>query len=228
MLVHELNDWDVSPAEAIEIQRRLAPLVIRRDEVGEVRRVAGVDVGFVGDHTRAAVVVLSYPEMQVLDTSLVIQPTRFPYVPGLLSFREAPAILAACERLRVEPDLVLVDGQGIAHPRRLGLAAHVGLCLDKPTIGCAKSLLVGKHGPLGDEVGDTADIVDHGEVVGAAVRTKRRVKPVYVSIGNKVDLPAAIRYTLACCRGYRLPEPTRRAHLAAGSYPVGSQPNKGQ
>jgi deoxyribonuclease V len=217
MIVHQLNAWDVLPAEAVEIQRRLAPLVIRRDEVGDVRRVAGVDVGFVGERTRAAVVVLAYPELRVLDVSLALEPTRFPYVPGLLSFREAPAVLSAFEALKVEPDLVIVDGQGIAHPRRLGIAAHLGLCLDRPTIGCAKSLLVGRHGPLGEEVGATAELVDRGEVVGAAVRTKRGVKPVYVSIGNRVDLPVAIRYVLACCRGYRLPEPQRQAHLAASA-----------
>jgi len=217
MIVHKLNDWDVSPAEAVAIQLRLAPLVVRRNEVGQVRRVAGTDVGFVGENTRAAAVVLSYPEMDVLDVSVVMQPTRFPYVPGLLSFREAPAILAACERLKVDPDLLIVDGQGIAHPRRLGIASHVGLCLDKPTIGCAKSLLVGRHRPVGEEVGSTADVVDRGEVIGAAVRTKRGVKPVYVSIGNKIDLPTAVICTLSDCRGYRLPEPQRRAHLAASS-----------
>lgn len=213
--VRKLNDWDVSPQEAVATQLRLAPLVVRENRVGVVRRVAGVDVGFVGGVARAAIAVLRYPELDVVDVGLAKRPVSFPYVPGLLSYREAPAVLAAVEALRVAPDLLLVDGQGIAHPRRLGIASHLGLWLDKPTVGCAKSLLVGRHGPLGDEVGATAEVLDRGEVVGLALRTKRSTRPVYVSIGHKVDLPTAAHYALSCCRGYRLPEPQRQAHLAA-------------
>jgi deoxyribonuclease V len=139
----------------------------------------------------------------------------FPYVPGLLSFREAPVVLEACERLQLSPDLFIVDGQGIAHPRRLGLASHLGLCFDRPTIGCAKSILVGRHAPVGPEVGDAAEMVDRGEVVGLALRTKSGVKPVYVSIGSGIDLSSAATWVLRCSRGYRLPEPQRQAHLAA-------------
>ena len=216
MIVKHLHSWDVSPTEAVAIQRRLAPLILRDDDVDAVRLIAGVDVSFPGGDTRAAVVLLSYPELAVIETSIVDEPTRFPYVPGLLSFREAPAALAACAALRGEPDLVIVDGQGIAHPRRLGIAAHLGLLLDRPTIGCAKSLLVGRHEPLGEEVGATAEIVDRGEVIGIAVRTRVGVKPVYVSVGHRISLAAATRWVLACCRRYRLPEPQRQAHLAAG------------
>ncbi len=199
------------------IQRRLAPRVIRENAFGEVRRVAGVDAGFPApDVTRAAIAVLSYPDLELLDVAVVEQPTRFPYVPGLLSFREAPAILEAFAKLRLKPDLLIVDGQGIAHQRRLGIASHLGLWLDIPTIGSAKSLLVGRHGPLGDERGATAPILDRGEVVGAAVRTRPGVKPLYVSIGHRVDLPTAVRLVLSCATRYRLPEPQRQAHNAAG------------
>jgi len=140
----------------------------------------------------------------------------FPYIPGLLSFRELPLILSACEKLSSVPDLVLVDGQGIAHPRRMGLASHLGLLLDKPTVGCAKSRLCGYHDMPGVEPGSYAELIDKDEVVGVALRTRCGVKPVYVSIGHKVDLQTARNRVLECCRGYRLPEPTRLAHLAAG------------
>ncbi len=228
--------------EAIALQRRLAPQVVRENRLGEVRRVAGVDVGFpkaaqlrdggeaatqrsAGESSRpagkeaevarAAIAVLSYPELAVLEVSRAQAPVQFPYVPGLLSFREAPAILAAYEGLRLEPDLLIFDGQGIAHRRRFGIASHVGLWLDKPSIGSAKSILVGRHGPLDEEVGAMADLVDRGEVVGVALRTRRAVTPVYVSIGHRIDLPTAARFVLSCCRRYRLPEPQRQAHNAA-------------
>jgi deoxyribonuclease V len=143
-------------------------------------------------------------------------PIDFPYVPGLLSFREVPLLLTVCEKLTEAPDLILVDGQGIAHPRRIGLASHLGLCLDTPTIGCAKSRLCGVHETPGDKAGSYADLFDKGEVIGAVVRTRPGVKPLYISIGHKTSQSSAIDLVLACCRGYRLPEPTRLAHLAAG------------
>jgi deoxyribonuclease V len=147
---------------------------------------------------------------------LVTERVEFPYVPGLLTFREAPLILAAFEKLTVTPDLVMVDGQGIAHPRRIGLAAHLGLCLGIPAIGCAKSRLIGEYAEPENESGSYTELSDKGEVIGAVVRTKAGVKPVYVSIGHMIDLPSAIDRVLDCCRGYRLPEPTRLAHIAAG------------
>ncbi len=211
-----LHSWDVSPQEAIELQRRCAALVIKQRTFGEVRRVAGVDVAFPGSVTRAAIAVMSFPQLELIDVARVDRPTTFPYIPGLLSFREAPAVIAAYEALRLKPDLLIVDGQGLAHPRRFGLACHVGVWLDVPAIGSAKSLLVGRHGPLGAERGATAPLIDRREIVGMAVRTRAGVKPMYVSIGHRVDLAAAVEFVLACCTRYRLPEPQRAAHNAAG------------
>jgi deoxyribonuclease V len=217
MRIRELHAWDVSPTEAVVLQRELAPLVLRSDGPEDARLIAGIDVSFPpGGITRAAAVVLSYPDLVVVETSVVDEPTRFPYVPGLLSFREAPAALAACAALTSEPDLVIVDGQGIAHPRRLGLAAHLGLFLDRPTVGSAKSPLVGRFDALGDEFGATAPLIDHGETIGLVVRTRVGVKPLYVSVGNRISLELAAAWVLRCCRGYKLPEPQRQAHNAAG------------
>jgi deoxyribonuclease V len=218
MQVTSLHGWRVSPAQAREIQMKLAAQVSRIGEVTSPRFIAGVDISVDkedGMGTGAAV-VLSYPELELVETRVVHDRLEFPYVPGLLSFREAPLILAACEGLAVTPELVLVDGQGIAHPRRVGLASHLGLFLGTPTIGCAKSRLCGHHEVPGIEAGSYADLRDGGEVIGAALRTRSGVNPLYVSIGHRVDLSAAIHWVLACCRGYRLPEPTRLAHLAAG------------
>jgi deoxyribonuclease V len=218
MKVKNLHSWQVSTAQAREIQLKLASQVSRTNEVVNPRFIAGVDISVdrVRDEARGAVVVLSYPELKVVETQVVEGRVEFPYVPGLLSFREAPLTLAAFERLETTPDLVLFDGQGIAHPRRLGLAAHLGLFLDTPTIGCAKSRLCGSHQMPGLEPGGFAELVDGEEVIGAALRTKTGTKPVYVSIGHKISLESAIHWVMRCCRGYRLPEPTRLAHLAAG------------
>jgi len=218
MEVRRLHSWQLSPAQALDIQRRLAAQVSRRDEITTPRFIAGVDisVGRASEMATGAVVVLSYPELRLVETRVAQGRLEFPYIPGLLSFRESPLTLAACERLTITPDLILVDGQGIAHPRRIGLASHLGLFLDTPTIGCAKSLLCGRHEMLGEKPGSYAEVVDDGETIGVALRTRLGVKPVYVSIGHKVDLQTAIYWVLECCRGYRLPEPTRLAHLAAG------------
>jgi deoxyribonuclease V len=217
--LRELHCWRLSIAEAKALQLRLAGEVSPAGEVVAPRFVAGVDVASrrgcgVGV---AAAVVLQYPELVPMETQVVVGPLGFPYVPGLLSFREAPLILAACEALATIPDLVIVDGQGVAHPRRIGLASHLGLFLDRPTIGCAKSRLVGEHGAPADEAGSHAWLADGGETIGVALRTKAGTKPVYVSVGHRVDLPTAVRWVLECCRGYRLPEPVRLAHQAAGS-----------
>ncbi|MFC1902043.1 deoxyribonuclease V [Chloroflexota bacterium] len=212
------HGWQVSTARAREIQEELSGQVSVFGEVTGPRFIAGVDISVDRESGlgTGAVVVLSYPELDLVETRVVQGGLDFPYVPGLLSFREAPLLLEACEKLTVTPDLVLVDGQGIAHPRRMGLASHLGLLLDTPAIGCAKSPLCGCHGEPGAEAGSYAWLVDGSEVIGAALRTRAGVKPVYVSIGHKIDLPAAIHWVLTCCRGYRLPEPTRLAHLAAG------------
>ncbi len=217
MKAHRLHRWDLTPKEAIALQARLRDRVVRSGRIPEVRRVAGVDVGFEQDGavTRAAVAVLALPGLELVDKAVVRRPTRFPYVPGLLSFREAPAVLAAFERLRVAPDLILYDGQGIAHPRRFGIASHIGLLLDTPSIGVAKTRLIGAHRAPPDRRGAWAPLVDAGETIGAVLRTRTGVKPVYVSIGHRVGLAAAVRWTMACVTRYRLPETTRWAHRLA-------------
>jgi deoxyribonuclease V len=164
----------------------------------------------------AAAVVLSYPEVRVGEMKVVKGSLNFPYIPGLLSFRESPLTLAACEAIELTPDLVLVDGHGYAHPRRMGFACHVGLFLDTPTIGCAKSMLCGKYEGPGEGSGSHTEVVDRGETIGAAVRTRTGVRPVYASVGHKVSLETATHWVLQSCRGYRVPEPLRLAHLAAG------------
>jgi deoxyribonuclease V len=210
--------WRVSIPRARAIQVELAGRVCRTGDVPHPRFIAGADISVdkVSGTGNAAVVVLSYPEMALVEVRTARDKLDFPYVPGLLSFREAPLVLAAWAKLETVPDLLLVDGQGIAHPRRLGLASHLGLFLDTPAIGCAKSRLCGLHDEPGLAAGSAAELVDGGEVIGVALRTRDGVRPVYVSIGHKVDLTAAVRLVLDCCRGYRLPEPTRLAHLAAG------------
>jgi deoxyribonuclease V len=218
MRVHALHEWDVSIAQAREIQLSLARRVVTEKEVSSPRLVAGIDISAPDGRglARGAVVVLGYPGFGIVEVKVAEAKITFPYIPGLLSFRESPLILAACEKLDNVPDLILIDGQGIAHPRRLGLASHVGLFLDLPTIGCAKSILCGQHRPLGEEAGSHAELLDKTEVIGAALRTKSGVRPVYVSVGHKIDLASALEWVIKCCRGYRLPEPTRLAHLAAG------------
>jgi len=218
MKVKKLHGWQVSLSQALDIQAQLAARVSKTSEVDTPRFIAGVDIsaGRTQGIATGAVVVVRYPEMKPVEVKIVKQKLALPYIPGLLSFREAPLVLAACEKLAVTPDLILVDGQGTAHPRRMGLASHLGLFLNMPTIGCAKSRLCGSHEEPGTEPGNYAELVDNDEVIGAALRTKLNVKPVYVSIGHKVDLETAIYWVLECCRGYRIPEPARLAHLDAG------------
>ena len=212
-----IHDWPATLEEAQAIQQRLRAQVITHDDFGDVRAVAGVDAGYEGDAqagqaiARAAVVVLAYPSLQPLDYVVARRPAPFPYVPGFLSFREAPAVLAALGELRVRPDLLICDGQGIAHPRRMGIATHVGLLAGIPSIGCAKSLLVGRHDPVPDERGAYVPLMYRGEQLGVVLRTRVGVKPVYVSVGHRVSLPSAINFVMACVTKYRLPETTRAA-----------------
>jgi deoxyribonuclease V len=212
-----LHPWQVSPQEVIAIQESLRQQVIREDRFDPIRTVAGVDVGFEADGTitRAAVVVLGYPELDLVETAIARCPTTFPYIPGLLSFREAPAVLEALDRLRSLPDLLICDGQGIAHPRRLGLASHLGLCTGLPSIGAAKSRLIGRHEPVGEGRGDRQPLWDGDEIIGAVLRTRKNTQPVYVSIGHRISLETAVQLVLACTGAYRLPEPTRQAHRLA-------------
>ncbi len=195
------------------MQRELASKIVLEDQVGEVKYVAGVDMAINEGNgmARAAVVLLSYPDLELLEKHIYEEPLRMPYIPGLLSFRELPAVLGAFQQLKQKPDLVMADGQGIAHPRRLGIAAHLGLWIEIPTIGCAKSLLTGRYEPVGEEVGSWSPLVDHHETIGAVVRTRVRVKPMFISPGHKISLESSITYVLACGLGYRLPEPTRQA-----------------
>lgn len=213
------HDWNVSPKEAIAIQQELRDGVVRVDELGEVKRVAGVDVAFPekGQVTQAGVVVLDFPSLQVVEQAVARVATTLPYVPGLLSFREIPAILQALEQLKTLPDLILCDGQGLAHPRRFGLACHLGVLTGLATIGVGKTRFVGKHEPVGEEKGAYKWLWDKGEIVGVVLRSRTKVKPIYVSIGHRVSLETAIEYVLACTPKYRLPETTRLAdRLAAG------------
>ena len=218
MKVHHLHSWQASVPQAFDIQRELAARVSRTSEINEPRLIAGVDISVSRAQGMAtgAVVVMDYPALELVEMKTVNGKLDFPYIPGLLSFRESPLALAAFEKLVATPDLILVDGQGLAHPRRLGLASHLGLLLDTPTIGCAKSRLCGSYEEPGVAPGSYTDLVDSGEVIGAVLRTKRAINPLYISIGHKMDLETAIGWVLACCRGYRIPEPLRLAHLAAG------------
>lgn len=220
--MNRLHQWQVSTAQAKEIQLGLARQVVTEHKFGNPRFVAGVDISSANSEgvARGAIVVLSYPGLGVVEVETAEGRLAFPYIPGLLSFRECPLILSACEKLRSPPDLILVDGQGIAHPRRLGLASHLGLFLDLPTIGCAKSVLCGRQKPLGEAVGSHAELIDDGEIIGAALRTKIGVGPIYVSVGHKISLPSALHWVIECCRGYRVPEPTRLAHFAAAGKSV--------
>jgi deoxyribonuclease V len=213
------HPWKVSVEEARRIQLELAARVVTEDAFGQVHTVAGVDVGFEGGNriARAAVAVLSFPDLELIEHAIVRRPVDFPYVPGYLSFREIPAALEALERLDRQPDLILCDGQGRAHPRRFGLASHLGLCLDRPTIGVAKSRLIGEYREPGYRRGSHTPLRDDGEVIGAVLRTRTRVKPLFVSIGHRISLASAVDYTLRCCTRYKLPETTRWAHrLASG------------
>jgi deoxyribonuclease V len=209
-------------AEAEARQRALAARVVAEDRrpTRELRDIAGVDVLYHGGGARAGVVVLRLPELALLDQAVAEDTAPAPYVPGLFSFREAPAALAALARLITRPDAILCDGHGRAHPRRFGLACHVGLEADVPTVGVAKRLLVGGHGPLAAERGATALLVDDGEVIGAALRTQAGVKPVYVSVGHAISLASAVALVLACAPRYRLPQTTRLAdRLSRGRDP---------
>lgn len=218
MRLRGLHPWDLTPSEAIALQSRLAPQVVREGDPGGVKLVAAADVAFVDRPyrrqpglARAAVVLLSYPDLAVIEQHVVEAPVTFPYVPGLLSFREVPALAHAFEALERRPDLLLVDGQGLAHPRRFGLACHLGLLLDVPAIGCAKSRLCGEHGTVPAEAGTRTPLIDRGEVIGLVLRTRAGVAPLFVSVGHRIGLDAAADWVLHLCRGYRLPEPIRLA-----------------
>jgi len=214
--------WEVTPAEAWRIQERLRRHVVLCDRIGEMRLVAGVDASYdeARRRARAAVAVLQFPAITLCERVAVERALTFPYVPGLLSFRELPAVLDALQQLQHTPDLILCDGQGIAHPRRMGLATHLGVLTNLPTIGVAKSRLMGEHGVVPQRKGGWTPLLDQGEVIGAVLRTRGRVKPVFVSQGHRVSLAAALGLVMRCVTRYRLPEPIRRAHSAAAAEQV--------
>ena len=222
--------WKVSIAEARAIQEKLREKWEEADRLGTIRTVAGLDAAFLITGSQAfkktnpwqrlreanraigCVVLFSYPEMHELERAYAVVPLHFPYVPGFLSFREIPALLAALKKLNQQPDLLFCDGQGIAHPRRVGLATHLGIWLDRPTIGCAKSILIGTHEPVNNTAGSWAELLDEkGECIGAALRTRDNVNPIFVSQGNRVSLETAVHLTLEVSSGYRIPRPTREA-----------------
>lgn len=215
MKVRRLHKWDVDYHEAVAIQERLRGRIVRRGSPRKVRTVAGADVSYEKSDNRfhAAVVVMGFPQLDVVEEVSAAGTATFPYIPGLLTFREGPILTQAFEKLQNTPDLVIFDGQGIAHPRGFGLAAHMGLLIDLPSIGCAKTRLCGEHDEPASAASSTSPLHDHGRVIGRVVRTRENVKPVFVSIGHRIGLRSAVAWVLKTCRGYRLPEPTRHAHI---------------
>ena len=222
MSLPALHPWTMNPDEAMQIQAGLRQHLKLTWDGHTVTLVAGVDVAFTGDQARAGIVLLRYPDLVPLVGITAEIPLYFPYIPGLLAFREGPAILAAWEKLPTKPDLLLFDGQGIAHPRGIGIASHLGLWLDTPTIGVAKSRLYGYASEVGPRFGDRIELCDErdpGLVIGAVLRTRQNSRPLYVSPGHLIDVEQAVTFVLACCRGHRLPEPTRWAHQLATGLP---------
>jgi deoxyribonuclease V len=215
MQIQQLHSWNLTPKEAVAIQRELVHRVDTLTPLTHCDLIAGADISYNlrSPILYAAVVVLRTSDWSLVEKQEFVCETRFPYVPGLLSFREAPPLLEAFAKLQTQPDAVMIDGQGIAHPRRMGIASHLGLCLDVPTIGCAKSLLIGTFKEPGKRRGAMSRLMDKGDVIGRVVRTRQDVKPLFVSVGHMIDLASAVRLVLKCGRGYRIPEPTRQAHL---------------
>jgi deoxyribonuclease V len=208
-----LTRWKLTPQEAVRLQCDLHERVEVHDRFGTLHYVAGADLAFDPETNLAfaGVIVYRLPTLEEVERRMARRKLRFPYVPGLLSFRESPVLLAAFERLRIEPDVILIDGHGIAHPRRFGIACHLGLLLDKPTIGCAKSILVGEATEPGMKAGSTGALVDKGEKVGVVLRTRDKVRPIYVTTGHRVSLESAVRIVAQCMDGFRIPKPTREA-----------------
>jgi len=213
LTLNHAHAWNVSPEEAIGVQRALAPLVRQEPLLQALQTIAGVDMSVRGDQVQAAVVVLSLPELALVEQAIWRGPVEFPYIPGLLSFREVPAVLRALEQLQALPDVIMTDSQGRAHPRRFGLACHLGVLLDWPVFGVAKSKLTGVYTEPATEPGAQTPLYSGKEVIGTVLRTRARANPVYISVGNHITLSEAVALTQACTKGYRLPEPTRQAHL---------------
>ncbi|MBW2037129.1 MAG: deoxyribonuclease V [Deltaproteobacteria bacterium] len=216
MKIHQLHPWDIPYKEAITIQRRLSKKIREIPLAKPLKTIAGADVSYSrkSHDFYAAVLVFTFPDLILVDEAMACQKVKFPYIAGLLTFREGPVLIKAFRKIRKKPDVTMFDGQGTAHPRGIGLASHMGLILDCPTIGCAKTRLVGIHAPVAENRGSTALLTDQGRVIGSVLRTRDHVKPVFVSSGHAITLAEALDLVMACCRGYRLPEPIRQAHLA--------------
>lgn len=211
-----IHPFNTTPQQAIQIQQNLQNKVITSGKVSNLNYVAGVDVGFHKGQATAAIAVLRMPDLQFCDQAVATRPVEFPYIPGLLSFREIPVILDALEKITMIPDVIICDGQGIAHPRRLGIASHLGVLTDICTIGAAKSRLIGTYRELLTQKGEWVPLVDKNEIIGAVLCTRNAVKPLYISVGHRIDLETAIEIVMRCVTKYRLPETTRVAHRMAG------------
>ncbi len=213
------HKWDISYEEAVEIQKKLAKKIIVRNCVDSLKYIAGCDISFKfkSDIFYAVIVVLLFETLEIVEKVYHRMEVKFPYIPGLLSFREIPPLIEAHKKLKTNPDVFIFDGQGIAHPRRIGLASHCGLIFNKPSIGCAKSILTGSHKSLKQIRGENVPLVDNDEIVGAALCTKNKTKPIYISVGHKISLQKSIDIILKCNKGYKIPEPTRQAHIYAKS-----------
>jgi len=208
-----LHSWEVSPQEAIKIQKDLKSNISLKKSFSKIDKIAGADVSYYQNKMIAGVIIFEFPNLKIIERQSFISPVNFPYIPGFLTFREGPSLLATFKKIKNEPDVILFDGQGIAHPRRMGIASHLGLFLNKPTIGCAKSRLIGEYIPVGEEKGDYALLKEGEEVLGAVLRTRRKVKPIFISPGHKIDLSNSIEIILKCIVKYRLPVPVREAHI---------------
>lgn len=220
MKIHHLHDWTLQPKQAIALQRDLASQVITNTplDFDSIKLVAGVDVSVKNNISQAAVVVLTFPELELIETVRVQQPTQYPYIPGLLSFREGPVLEQAFAKLDHTPDVFIFDGMGQIHPRKMGIASHMGLWLDRPTIGCGKSHFIGEYDQPAMSKGSYTPLVYKGDQLGVVLRTRDKVKPVYISVGHRADLDSAIRLTMAVTPKYKLPRPIRLAHNAAGEF----------
>lgn len=208
-----LHSWNVTPSQAVAIQEKLKELINLKPLRRDIKIIAGVDVSYINNQAQATVVCLYFNSLEIIETKRATLEVKFPYIPGLLAFREGEVFLKAFDNLKNTPDVIIFDGQGIAHPRRVGIATHLGIYLNIPTIGCAKNKLIGTYKEPSNEKGAYSFLKDKEEIIGVVLRTKEATKPVFVSVGNKIDLDSATRITLACCNKYHLPEPLRQAHI---------------
>jgi len=213
MRIRLLHEWDLSVADARSIQNRFSSKIVLKNQFSQIGLIAGADIAIDVENNEgiAGVIVYTFPDLQVIEKKYAQRKVTYPYVPGLLSFRESPLLLDVMKKVEQEPDLIVFDGQGIAHPRSFGIASHMGLLLNKPTIGCAKSLLFGKYKEPGKEAGSVSKLCSGNKIIGAVVRSRESVKPIFISPGHKIDLKTAIQIMLKCCDGYRIPKPTREA-----------------